>query len=151
MQAQYMEATLRLSASARYVLERKYKLPRLGSLYFRLSNIDQASVVLALVDAELWDDVALLIGHPVPTLCPPCLTKLHAPTVMARTPDDEMIVTWKTNDKRGIIAPMMLRFELVRPGMTVTQLLLRGISRRDIREWRNEGSIKVERRMEKRA
>ena len=145
MQPEYMQAVLQLSPPAKWELERKFQLPRKGSMFFRLANIDQARVVLALVRARLWSDAALLVGHSVPVICPPCLLKLRAPIVAARTPDEERIVTWKTSANPRIVSNMLARFNTVKPGMSVQQLLNRGVTRRDIREWIAEGSIKVER------
>ncbi len=145
MQPQYMAILLRLSSEARYEIERAFALPRRGSLYFRLKGIDQARVVLVLARAGLWEDVSLLVGHNVPTFCPPCLSRLNVPTVTARTPDDERVISWVTGVNPRIVSDMLRRFSLVKPGMTVQQLLSRGVTRRDLREWVYEGSIRVER------
>jgi hypothetical protein len=141
---------LRLPLSAVRVLENRYQLPRSGSLFFRLldAGVDQAHAVLTLLHAEEDEAVGILIGRSI-TICPACLTRRFEPSIAAEvTPDDLRIVSTVSRNPRLPTTPSFQRFAAIKPGMSVAQLLRRGVRRRDIREWSEEGTIQL---VEKRA
>lgn len=154
MQPCHMRATIALSPEAIALLEQKFQLPRQGSLYFRLrdANVDQAQAVVILINHNLWDDVTLLVGRPVPVVCPPCLTRMNEPIVKLTPGEDDLLkVVWVgPNTKQawrsrpGGSSDAHSRFALIKVGMSVRQLMMRGVTRRDIREWKAEGLLKIE-------
>ena len=148
MHPSYMRAVLALSTEGRKVLERDFQLPRKGGLFFRLVNAhaDQASVVLSLLRAGKWDDITRFVGHPVPVVGPGALSRTSDPVKTERTPDEERVVDWVSNSNPRILSDGFHRFALIRVGMTVEQLLTRGVRRRDIREWQQEGTLRLRRK-----
>jgi hypothetical protein len=140
MQPQFMRNVLALSRDSVIELERAFRLPRRGSLYFRLveAKIDHASAVLALLRVDDIPGVEVLVGHPI-VVCP--RQRFITPALPPRR-DVQVIKTVGANPRLEATVSFA-RFACLRAGMTVSQALMRGVTRRDIREWRAEGSITV--------
>lgn len=141
MQPRYARAILALPHTAVQILQKHYGLSNKGSLFRRLrdAGLDHASVVLTLLEHKAFDAVEVLLGQPI-TICPPCLQRM-TPNV---EPIDERRIIYVAPNPRLPTTPSFHRYRILRPGMTVEQALVRGITRRDIREWTQEGSIVVQ-------
>jgi hypothetical protein len=144
MQPAYMLATLALPEQAKYALEATFGLQRKGDLFFRLADakVDQAKAVMALLRAEQRGAVETLVGKPI-LVCPPCLSRRFEVLTKRRTFDEARIVVGLAPNTRHPAMEAYGRYAKLRLGMTVAQALRRGVSRRDIREWVKEGSVKL--------
>jgi hypothetical protein len=113
----------------------------------RRAGLCQADVVLCLLRINSRAALRLaerLVGRCI-THCPPCLALFRgplrvAPRRCAASPDDRRVVATSAPaavDKRGrrrlLGSPMYARMARVRPGMTLSQVVSRGLTRRDIR------------------
>lgn len=150
MQSRYMRAILALPETAVHLLERVFCLPRAGNLFHRLveAGVDHAQATLTLLYNGHYEGVEILIGHPV-VICPPCLSGMHISTASnmptpPRSVDETRVIRSISDNPRLPTTPSFNRFEQLKLGMTVQQALTRGVTRRDIREWEREGSIRVE-------
>lgn len=148
MQSRFMALFLQLPSSAVRCLERAYQLPRAGSLFFRLDDagVDHANATLTLLYAGEYPAVEILIGRSI-TVGPPCLSLRHSISTIERTEDELTILAAIARNPRLPTTPSFFRYQHLREGMTIAQALRRGVTRRDIREWRNAGEIKLERRV----
>lgn len=161
MQPRFMRNLLRLPLASQRTLERQFQLPRQGSLYFRLvdAGIDHAQATLALLGALDREGAEILLGHPI-TIGPPCLEHRFAQIIRKRTPDeDKIIVALKPNPHVFVhrsaerLETATERYAKLKVGMSLDQALRRGVTRRDLREWVANGSIKIGRKsaMERKA
>jgi hypothetical protein len=144
MQPAYMLATLALPEQAQHALEATFGLKREGSLFFRLADrkIDHAKAVIALLKMEQREAVETLIGKAI-IICPPCLSRMNERLVKKRTFDEARIICGLMPNPRHPATDAYQRYTELRLGMTIAQALRRGVSRRDIREWVAEGSVKL--------
>lgn len=96
----------------------------------------QADVVLALLKDARRDAVAAVVGRPIQVLPPdPRIWMVPAPVVVhsRRTGDARRVVKVSRNPRLPTTGAFQ-RFRLIRPGLTIAQLLARGVTRRDIRQ-----------------
>jgi hypothetical protein len=154
MQPQYMRNLLRLPIESKRILERKFQLPRRGTLFFRLldAHVDHAQATMTLLGFGDKLGAEILLGHPI-TVCPPCLSQRFHQMVRARTPDeDKFVIDMKPNPYVFQTASAerpeqpSARYARLKVGMTLDQALRRGVTRRDLREWAAAGTITIGRR-----
>lgn len=104
-------------------------------LYDSLSRagLGQADVVLELLRLDLIPEVEALIGHPI-TRCP---TRVYRPLPLAPRaapgPDDRRVLSVVRNPRLPTTDSFQ-RFRLIQPGTTISSLLKRGVTRKDLRE-----------------
>lgn len=105
----------------------------------------QADLVLTLLrinTASSLRAVSRLIGRPI-TYCPPALSRRLPPSSLLREGDMRRVRRVRGNPRLpGTDAHR--RFSEMRPGRTITQLLVRGVTRRDIREALRRGWMRLE-------
>ncbi len=102
--------------------------PRI-KLFGILTNrgISQADLVLALLRLNHLRDAERVVGKPI-KVCPPCLRP--APMKVQRMLREAKVV--KILVDNPCIGFARQKFDLYRPGMSVSQLILRGLRRRDL-------------------
>ncbi|HUD11477.1 MAG TPA: hypothetical protein VMS08_03630 [Candidatus Saccharimonadia bacterium] len=92
------------------------------------------------------DGVEIMLGRRI-TICPTCLSRRFETLVTKpQSLDDLQLITAVDRNPRLPTTPSFQRYQALRLGMTVAQALRRGVRRRDLREWRREGSVKIEER-----
>jgi hypothetical protein len=120
-------------------------------LYQALSSrgLGQADVVLALIHSSpgpldrhtYRPEIEALIARPI-TLCPPQLHHVPLPSYPRRErgPDD-LVVRTVVRNPRLPTTDSFQRFKQFRPGVSIARLLTRGVTRKDIREARQNGWV----------
>lgn len=99
----------------------------------------QADLALALLHVQEYAACEKLVGRPITHCAPqPVPQPLLA---LPRTP--RPIVVKVARNPRLPTTDAWHRFNLVRPGLSVDQLMRRGVRRRDLREWSREGSVEL--------
>jgi hypothetical protein len=104
------------------------------------ANLHQADLVLALLRTphpRLIAAAEALVGHPIVHLPPQPSPPLPRPVdvVHIDTGADARRVLRKAPNPRLPTTPSFQRYRLVRVGLTVGQLIRRGVTRKDIREF----------------
>ena len=141
MLEQYRDAVESLSKEGVTAIRRDFNLPPRRRIFNTCESFGlcQADLVLSLLRHELIDDVEQMIGHPI-EVCPPD-PRLRP----ARKPDAAVtarVVSMAVSPK--LIGARARRWASVRLGLTVENLLSRGVTRRDIRSWRRRGFLVLE-------
>ena len=159
MLERYRGAIEGLPADCRGALARRLDVPHYPNALFEVldgAGLGQADVVLALLHEgtePCLRAAEAMVGHPI----------LRCPPGLRRMPRDELGLAWVTRlvmagelsgaDARRVVriypnprlvtTPSWGRFRLLRVGMTVGQFLMRGGTRRDVREWQAEGTVEL--------
>jgi hypothetical protein len=140
-----------------YLLRDYFDLPRSTSLMPALlaRGLGQADLVLALL--RLRDQatpysrlfrvyVELLVGHPI-TVGPACLlhykTNTSTPTII-RAKDDRRLTYVAPANPRQPRTEAHMRWSLFQVGRSISQLRVRGVTKRDIRRAARRGWIRIE-------
>jgi hypothetical protein len=154
-----------LPPEARRAIREYFDLPGRGDLVSLLLSrgLFQADVVLALLRRGQVTAAEVLIGRPI-THCPTsrlppvyssgAVMSDYISDYLDRHPSrqPEPRVTWVNPNPshdcrrggRSLTTPSFYRYRLVQAGMTLQQLLTRGVTLRDIRQWRAWGWVVVE-------
>ena len=115
------------------------------------ANLMQADVVLAALRINTDASLRLaerLVGKRI-TRCPPCLRGGRRPTAAKPTGDDRIVVkvrrpSAKERGRRRLLgSPLYDRLARVRVGMSVSQLVGRGLRRRDMRIALRRGYVEL--------
>lgn len=99
----------------------------------------QADLALALLHVQEYAACETLVGRPI-VHCPP-QTPPQPLRPLPRT--IKPIVAKVVQNPRLPTTDSWYRFKLVRAGLSVDQLIARGVRKRDIREWVREGSVEL--------
>lgn len=138
-----------------YLLRDYFNLRRGTALMSALltCGLGQADLVLALLRLRdqatthrrvLGSYIELLVGHPI-LVGPACLLNYRLPTTrIVRSKDERRITFVLGENPRAPATEAYLRWCEYRVGRTVGQLLVRGITKRDIRKSQRRGWIKIE-------
>ena len=127
---------------------------RLALRGFRRMSSSHADVVLSLLRAGTPRTVRLaeaLVGRPIQRL-PPAVALARRPVaaVADRRGDDRLVTRWRRGEKPSgrpmlLVCPIYERLSRIRVGMSVAQLLARGVRRKDIRTATRRGWLEIER------
>lgn len=108
-----------------------------------LAGYGQADVVLELLRLDLLPEVEALIGHPIQRL-PARPVRPYPPLPRrAPSPDDARVLSVVRNPRLPT-TPSFLRFQEFRPGVSISSLIKRGVTRKDIREARKNNWVTFE-------
>lgn len=99
----------------------------------------QADVVLELLRCGDIDLVEEIMGRPI-TRCPPAVPP-WPPKPVARRSAPERRVDFVGVNSNLPNSKLFRDFSILRRGMTESQILARGISRRDLRHWIKKGML----------
>lgn len=139
----------------KYLLRDYFDLPRTAALMPAMlaRGLGQADLVLALLRLRDHHDgvrkmceahIAVLIGHPI-CIGPACLQSYRTGTTrVVKSRDDRRIVFTVPDNPRQPNTGAHLRWCEYRVGRTVGQLLVRGVTKRDVRKAIAKGWIKLE-------
>ena len=107
------------------------------------TQLHQAEVVLLLLKLERLGAVELLIGKAIQRL-PPVVMRPWPVCPVSETPAADLRkVTRVSRNPRLPTTPSFQRFRQIVPGRTVSQLLKRGVTRKDLREALNNGWMEL--------
>lgn len=136
-----------------YLLRDYFSLSKRPTLMASLieRRLGQADLVLALLKLRdrhrirlLGAYIELLVGHPI-LVGPSCLRDYRAgPTKTVRSSDDRRITFVTPGNPRAPMTDAHLRWCEFRVGRSIGQLLVRGVTKRDIRRSIRRGWIAVE-------
>lgn len=130
-------------------LRSRFTLPGDASLYSGLhaAGLGQADVVMELLrlgTPAAHEGIALLVGRPVTVLPPAVPPRIPLPVrPRAKEPDDRVVLSVGRNPRLPT-TPSFQRYRLIQAGLSVAQLLKRGVTRRDLRELTSGGHIQLE-------
>lgn len=136
----------------RYLLRRGMLAGRPGALHRACvrAGLCQADVVLALLRLEILNVAEEIVGRPI-TRCPPALLPGYRAAGPARRLPDERRVTEvrkPESEERGrrrlLACEMYERIGRARVGMTISALMARGVTRKDLRIAVRRGYVSVE-------
>ena len=132
----YASVIPNLSTLALTTLGTAFDLPGRADLYDELEDAgwQQADIVVTLLRSNLLPDVELIMGKRIER-CKGFEGYIPLPIAPPRSisPDDRK-VTWVARNPRLPTTPSFQRFQEIKVGLTVSALLRRGVTRRDIRE-----------------
>jgi len=101
-----------------------------------LTRTDVALALLRINSVASLKAAEQLMGIRI-TKCPPCIPPWPPLPVKTRATKKVLRVNYTKTPR----APADRRFRLIKPNMTVEQLLKRGVTHRDIRRWSRTGRI----------
>lgn len=113
---------------------------------------DHADLVLCLLKLEKLNYISSLMGHEI-TVCPPCLRYINTPLPPVRRVGDERhIIKARPPEfydvylkcKSRNTTSRYYRISTIRIGMSIAQLLNRGVTRHDLYYAQKQGWIEVE-------
>lgn len=122
--------------------------PRGNTLYDALDieSVQQADLVLALLRVNTTPALAFaaaLVGKPI-TRCPTAAARAMPPRATRPRTGDDRRVTMVARNPYLPTTDKFQRFRVVRPGLSVLQLLMRGVERRDLRRAEKLGHLWIE-------
>jgi hypothetical protein len=141
-----MDVVTRVQLRSYFHLSRHYPLLPL----LLKCGLSQADIVLALLRLNTRNALRvaiLLVGRPI-TICPPCrIRPLPLQPTRPRSGDDRLVV--RVSSHRGsscvLSANLYNRLSVAKVGMSVQQLMARGVRRRDLLIATHRGYIELER------
>lgn len=148
-------AQLATHRDLKYLVRDYFSLPKSQALMPALlaKRLGQADLVLCLLRlrdqhwgmrTQFESHITSLVGHPI-HYGPTCLQSYRTgPTRIVRSKDERRITFVSTTNPRQPGTEAHLRWCEYRVGRTVGQLLVRGVTKRDIRKAIESGWIKVE-------
>lgn len=144
MLERYRDIICALPPRVALLLTRQLQLPRAfgGRLYRVLEEggYCQADIALALLHSREYAACEALVGRPI----------VHLP--YSRPPEprrplprrqEALTVVAVARNPRLPTTDAFQRFRAIKVGLSVEQLLVRGVRTRDLREWTREGSVKL--------
>lgn len=136
MLVKYRSAVDSFSSAATQEMRRAFRLPGLLPLFDELHErgYGQADLCLELLHTNLLPEVEALIGRPIVRGPPPITGYVPGPCEHRERGPDDRRVTHVARNPRLPTTPAFQRFREFRPGVTISSLLRRGVTRRDIRE-----------------
>lgn len=149
MHPKYTQPCSSLSLDAMLCCISKFRLtPRLGETFFQVLNrsgLSPADVTLTLLRHNLVTDAENFSGCPLRLLPPAMPPRLPLPVVLDPPSPLAFIKVICVKPKVYAVARHYVtpRLDKVRVGLSVEQLLKRGITKRDIREWKRDGVLEL--------
>ncbi len=137
----------------KFLIRDYFNLPRHQALMPAIlkKRINHADLVLCLlhlrdthraVTTPCEQHIATLMGHPI-TTGQPCLQRLNT-TAATRTPDDRRIISITKSNPRQPNTKPYFQWREYRVGRSIKQLMVRGITRRDLRTAVKRGWVTLE-------
>lgn len=147
-------ARLAANHSLKYLVRDYFGLPVATALMPAMldKGLGQADLVLCLLrirDAHktmrhaVEEHITSLIGQAIQA-CPSCLLHYNPPSKITRSPDDRRLVHVTPVNPRQEGTDAHMRWCEYRVGRTIGQLIIRGVTKRDIRRAVRNGWIRVE-------
>lgn len=136
MLVKYRSAVDSFSPQATEEMRGAFQLPGVLPLFDELHErgYGQADLCLELLHSSHLPEVEALIGHPIKRGPPPITGYVPGPCERREPGPDDRRVTRVARNPRLPTTPAFQRFREFRPGVTISSLLRRGVTRKDIRE-----------------